>query len=142
MDANLANAIRYAAQQGMKQIEIKLSPENLGSLTIKVTQGIDGSLQVVLHASNAKAANLLTQHLDGLNTACRATDRPRSMWRSSAMRTASSLSTSRPIPTDTTSSSNSSTSTGRRSSPTTAISFRSCAWACSDWMTSFKNLRR
>ena len=69
MDANLANAIRYAAQQGMKQIEIKLSPENLGSLTIKVTQGIDGSLQVVLHASNAKAANLLTQHLDGLNTA-------------------------------------------------------------------------
>ena len=28
-----------------------------------------GSLQVVLHATNAKAANLLTQHLDGLNTA-------------------------------------------------------------------------
>ena len=69
MDANLADAIRYAAQQGMRQMEIKLSPENLGSLTIKVTQGIDGSLQVVLHATNAKAANLLTQHLDGLNTA-------------------------------------------------------------------------
>ena len=69
MDDQLAETIRYAAQQGLKQIEIKLSPENLGSLTIKLTQGVDGSLQVVLHAANAKAANLLTQHIDNLNAA-------------------------------------------------------------------------
>ena len=69
MDVNLANTIRYAAEQGLRQIEIKLSPENLGEVTIKLTQGIDGNLQVVLHATNAKAANLLTQHLDGLNAA-------------------------------------------------------------------------
>lgn len=69
MDAQLANTIRYAAEQGLKQIEIKLSPENLGNLTIKLTQSVDGSLQVVLHAANAKAANLLTQHLDNLNAA-------------------------------------------------------------------------
>ena len=69
MDANLADAIRYAAQQGLRQIEIKLSPENLGELTIKLTQASDGTLQVVLHTANAKAASLLTQHLDGLNTA-------------------------------------------------------------------------
>ena len=69
MDDQMADAIRFAAQQGLRQIEIKLSPENLGSLTIKLTQSVDGSLQVVLHAANAKAANLLTQHLDNLNAA-------------------------------------------------------------------------
>lgn len=69
MDDHLADTIRYAAQQGLRQIEIKLSPENLGNLTIKLTQAADGTLQVVLHAANAKAANLLTQHMDGLNQA-------------------------------------------------------------------------
>ena len=69
MDDRLADAIRYAAQQDLRQIEIKLSPENLGSLTIKLTQASDGTLQVVLHAANAKAASLLSQHADGLNAA-------------------------------------------------------------------------
>lgn len=69
MEENLADTIRYAAQQGLRQIEIKLSPENLGSLTVKLTQAADGTLQVVLHAANPKAANLLSQHLDGLNAA-------------------------------------------------------------------------
>jgi len=67
MEVNLADTIRFAAQQGLKQIEIKLSPENLGSLTVKLTQATDGTLQVVLHTANAKAANLLNQHLDNLN---------------------------------------------------------------------------
>lgn len=69
MDANLADTIRFAAQQGLQQIEIKLSPENLGTLTIKLTQTADGALQVVLHAVNAKAASLLNQHLGDLNAA-------------------------------------------------------------------------
>lgn len=69
MEAKLADTIRYAAQQGLRQIEIRLSPENLGSLTIKLTQAADGTLQVVLHAANTKSANLLSQHADGLNAA-------------------------------------------------------------------------
>ena len=69
MDAQLAENIRHAAQQGLRQLEIRLSPENLGELTVKLTQNADGVLQVVLHAANPKAANLLTQHLDGLNAA-------------------------------------------------------------------------
>jgi len=69
MEAKLADTIRFAAQQGLRQIEIKLSPENLGNLTVKLTQAADGTLQVVLHTANAKAANLLTQHLDNLNAA-------------------------------------------------------------------------
>ena len=69
MDANLANTIRMAAEQGWKQVEIKLCPENLGSMTIKLTQNSDGILQVVLHTSNSKAASLLTQHMSDLNAA-------------------------------------------------------------------------
>ncbi len=69
MDDQLAETIRSAAQQGLKQMEIKLSPENLGSLTIKLTQSADGTLQVVLHTSTTKAAALLTQHLDRLDMA-------------------------------------------------------------------------
>ena len=69
MEQKLADTIRFAAQQDLRQIEIKLSPENLGSLTIKLTQAGDGTLQVVLHTANAKAASLLSQHLDNLNAA-------------------------------------------------------------------------
>lgn len=69
MDDKLADVVRFAAQQGLRQIEIKLSPENLGNLTVKLTQASDGTLQVVLHTANVKAANLLNQHLDNLNAA-------------------------------------------------------------------------
>lgn len=69
MDAQLAEAIRQAAQSGEQSMIIKLTPENLGNLTIQLTQSGDGALQVVLHASSAKAAGLLTQHLDSLNLA-------------------------------------------------------------------------
>lgn len=69
MEAKLAETIRDAAQQGLRQIEIRLSPENLGALTIRLTQSADGTLQVVLRTSTVKAANLLSQHTDGLNAA-------------------------------------------------------------------------
>ena len=69
MEAKLAESIRFAAQQGLRQIEIRLSPENLGALTIRLTQSADGTLQVLLRTSTVKAANLLSQHTDGLNAA-------------------------------------------------------------------------
>ena len=69
MDDQLAETIRFAAQQGLRQIEIKLSPENMGSLTVKLTQAADGTLQIVLHTTNSKAASLLNQHIDSLNAA-------------------------------------------------------------------------
>ena len=69
MDDQLANTVRLAAQQGLREIEIRLSPENLGNLTVKLTQAADGALQVVLRAANPKAASLLDRHIDSLNTA-------------------------------------------------------------------------
>lgn len=69
MDNQLADVIRGAAQTGAERIEIHLAPQNLGSLVIEMTKDANGALQVVLHTSNARAAGVLNQHLDGLHTA-------------------------------------------------------------------------
>ena len=69
MDNQLADAIRSAAQAGTERIQIRLAPQNLGSLVIEMTKDANGALQVVLHTSNARAAGVLNQHLDGLHTA-------------------------------------------------------------------------
>ena len=69
MDNQLADVIRGAVQTGQERIEIHLAPQNLGSLVIEMTKDANGALQVVLHASNARAAGVLNQHLDGLHTA-------------------------------------------------------------------------
>ena len=65
----LADSIRQAAQTGTERVEIRLTPANLGAVTIEMTKDASGALQVVLHAANSRAAGLLQQHLDGLHTA-------------------------------------------------------------------------
>ena len=69
MEAKLADTIRQAAQTGAERVEIRLTPVNLGAVTIEMTKDASGALQVVLHAANSRAAGLLQQHLDGLHTA-------------------------------------------------------------------------
>jgi flagellar hook-length control protein FliK len=69
MEENLADTIRTAVQTGQERIEIRLAPQNLGSLVIEMTRDVNGALQVVLHASTPKAEGLLNQHLNGLQTA-------------------------------------------------------------------------
>lgn len=69
MDEKLADAIRQAAQNGSERVEIRLTPQNLGALTIEMAKDASGALQVVIHASSSKAAGLLHQHLDGLHAA-------------------------------------------------------------------------
>ena len=69
MDEKLANTIQQALQNGSERVEIRLTPENLGTLTIEMTKDVNGALQVVLHAANSRAAGLLSQHMDGLHAA-------------------------------------------------------------------------
>ncbi len=69
MEAKLADTIRQAVQTGAERVEIRLTPVNLGAVTIEMTKDASGALQVVLHAANSRAAGLLQQHLDGLHTA-------------------------------------------------------------------------
>ena len=69
MENQLADVISGAVQTGTERIQIHLAPQNLGSLVIEMTKDANGALQVVLHTSNAKAAGVLNQHLDGLHNA-------------------------------------------------------------------------
>lgn len=69
MEEQLARTIQQTVQTGGEKVEIRLTPENLGALTIEMTKDASGALQVVLHASNSRAAGLLSAHLDGLHTA-------------------------------------------------------------------------
>lgn len=69
MDGKLAATILESLENGAESIQIQLAPANLGALTIQMTRDVSGALQVVLHASNPRAAAILGQHLDGLHTA-------------------------------------------------------------------------
>ncbi|MBD5162051.1 MAG: hypothetical protein HDT14_08585 [Oscillibacter sp.] len=69
MDDHLADNIHTAVQAGQDRVEIRLMPQNLGSLVIEMTKDTNGVLQVVLHASTPKAEGLLNQHLNHLQTA-------------------------------------------------------------------------
>lgn len=69
MESNLASTIQTAMQAGGERIQIQLTPQNLGSVVIEMTKDASGALQVVLHTSSAKAAGVLSQHLDGLHNA-------------------------------------------------------------------------
>lgn len=69
MDDHLADRIQTAVQTGQDRVEIRLTPQNLGSLVIEMTKDTNGVLQVVLHASTPKAEGLLNQHLNHLQTA-------------------------------------------------------------------------
>lgn len=51
------------------RVEVTLTPENLGKLTVEISRGTDGTLNVVVHTSNERAANLLEKGIDGLRQA-------------------------------------------------------------------------
>ena len=58
----LAKAITEAEQEGARHVELKLAPEQLGKLSVGLTQGKDGVLHIVFHAENEQAMKLLQEH--------------------------------------------------------------------------------
>lgn len=67
MEQNLAKALTQAVEEGNQHLEIKLSPANLGNVTVEFTQTAEGALHVVLHAETSQAAKLLSEHADTLS---------------------------------------------------------------------------
>ncbi|MBE7003218.1 MAG: hypothetical protein E7425_02895 [Ruminococcaceae bacterium] len=51
------------------RVEITLTPENLGKLTVEITRNEGGNLSIVLHATNERTANLLEKHVTNLQNA-------------------------------------------------------------------------
>lgn len=62
----IADQVEQAIANGDSKVEIRLTPENLGQLTVQITRSGDGSLSIVLNATTDKAAALLERHSTGL----------------------------------------------------------------------------
>ncbi len=70
-EQQLGKQISQGLEQGMQKIEIKLTPDHLGSLTVSLTRSQDGSLNVMLLTSTDKAAKLLGEHAANLGAMLR-----------------------------------------------------------------------
>ena len=66
-DADLSRTLMGALEQGQQKVELRLSPEHLGNLTVELTRGEAGILQVVLRAENEQTAHLLREHASTLS---------------------------------------------------------------------------
>lgn len=67
IDAGLAQAL----ERGESLVRIQLTPENLGSVTVEISQGADGVLRIALSAHSGETRGLLERHaadLQGLLT--------------------------------------------------------------------------
>lgn len=66
MEVQLAKQVDRLVETGGEKVELRLSPENLGTVTVQLTRSQDGSLHVVLQAADSRAAELLERHASGL----------------------------------------------------------------------------
>ena len=62
MDTQLAQAL----QTGETMVRIQLTPENLGEVTVEITQTADGALRIALSAHNDSTRGLLERHASDL----------------------------------------------------------------------------
>lgn len=61
-DAQAAKTIAQALEKGSQKVELKLSPANLGSVTVELTRTAEGVIHVVLTAEREQAMKLLADH--------------------------------------------------------------------------------
>lgn len=63
----LTGALKNAVEQGDQFLEIRLTPDNLGSVVAEFTRSPEGALHVVLRAETEQAAKLLSNHASALS---------------------------------------------------------------------------
>lgn len=68
MEADLSKLVADAAQAGKESITIRLAPESLGEMEVRITRGTDGALQVVMTTTTERAQTLLEKHAANLQT--------------------------------------------------------------------------
>ncbi len=68
MEADLSKLVADAANAGKESITIRLAPETLGEIELRLTRGADGALQVVMTTTSERTQALLEKHAAGLQT--------------------------------------------------------------------------
>lgn len=66
VEKQLGSKLAEALKNGETRVEIQLTPENLGKVTVEMTWSKDGGLVVQLHAENRETQNLLSKNTAGL----------------------------------------------------------------------------
>lgn len=66
LEQSLGNALERGLENGEQHLEIRLSPEHLGTVTAEFDRSPEGTLHVVLRAENPEAAKLLGDHAGAL----------------------------------------------------------------------------
>ena len=61
VEKQVAPRINEALAKGETRVELQLTPENLGKVTVEMTWGKDGSLVVQVHAENRGTQDLLAK---------------------------------------------------------------------------------
>ena len=62
VEDQIAPKLTEALQNGETRVELQLTPENLGKVTVEMTWSKDGGLVVQLHAENHETQNLLSKN--------------------------------------------------------------------------------
>lgn len=65
VDTGLAEALA----RGETRVEIRLDPENLGSVKVEITRTVEGTIRVALSAENSQTRSLLEKHAVNLQNA-------------------------------------------------------------------------
>lgn len=68
VETQVAEKLTEALKSGETRVEIQLTPENLGKVSVEVTMQEDGTLHVALHAENMQTRSLLERDATGLQT--------------------------------------------------------------------------
>ncbi|MBQ3496924.1 MAG: flagellar hook-length control protein FliK [Oscillospiraceae bacterium] len=68
MEAELTKLIADTAQTGKESITIRLAPETLGEIEVRLTRELDGALRVVMTTTTDRAQALLEKNAAGLQT--------------------------------------------------------------------------
>lgn len=66
VEKQIAPKLTEALRQGETHVELQLTPENLGKVTVEMTWKEDGGLVVQLHAENQRTQGLLEKSMSGL----------------------------------------------------------------------------
>ena len=61
-DTQAAKTIAEAVEKGSQRVELKLTPEHLGTVTVELTRSSDGAIRVVLWAESERTMKLLNDH--------------------------------------------------------------------------------
>ena len=68
VEEQIASKLTETISAGETKVEIQLTPEHLGKVTVELTQKEDGSLHIALQAESSQTRNLLEREMSGLQS--------------------------------------------------------------------------